>query len=140
MELPMTLKRTIGKTAARLPWSRRQELRPTLYCSFCGKSQHKVARLVAGPSVFICNGCVGLCNNILGQPADNPAPVMKLEDVALLPTEKLLHWLKIQGVIFENARAAMQESVDTLRSREVSWATIGEALGVSRQAAWDRFS
>jgi ATP-dependent Clp protease ATP-binding subunit ClpX len=48
--------------------------------------------------------------------------------------------LKTQGIIFDSARARLQEAVDTLRQREVSWATIGEALGVSRQAAWDRFS
>jgi hypothetical protein len=37
----------------------------TLYCSFCGKSQHAVAKLIAGPSVFICDQCVGLCDGIL---------------------------------------------------------------------------
>jgi ATP-dependent Clp protease ATP-binding subunit ClpX len=36
-----------------------------LYCSFCGKSQHEVRKLVAGPSVFICNECVELCNEIV---------------------------------------------------------------------------
>ena len=36
-----------------------------LYCSFCGKSQHEVQRLVAGPQVFICNECVELCNDII---------------------------------------------------------------------------
>ena len=33
----------------------------TLYCSFCGKSQHEVDKLVAGPSIFICNECTDLC-------------------------------------------------------------------------------
>ena len=37
----------------------------TLYCSFCGKSQHEVHKLIAGPSVFICNECVDLCNDIV---------------------------------------------------------------------------
>jgi len=37
----------------------------TLYCSFCGKSQHKVEKLIAGPAVFICNECVNLCNDII---------------------------------------------------------------------------
>ncbi len=37
----------------------------TLYCSFCGKSQHEVKRLIAGPSVFICDECVDLCNEII---------------------------------------------------------------------------
>jgi hypothetical protein len=37
----------------------------TLYCSFCGKSQHEVRRLIAGPTVFICDRCVGLCDDII---------------------------------------------------------------------------
>jgi len=37
----------------------------TLYCSFCGKSQHEVRKLIAGPTVFICDECVELCNDII---------------------------------------------------------------------------
>ena len=36
-----------------------------LYCSFCGKSQHEVKKLIAGPSVFVCDECVDLCNDII---------------------------------------------------------------------------
>ena len=41
--------------------------RPTLYCSFCGKSQHEVRKLIAGPTVFICDECVELCNQIIDE-------------------------------------------------------------------------
>jgi hypothetical protein len=37
----------------------------TLYCSFCGKSQHEVRKLIAGPTVFICDECVALCTDIV---------------------------------------------------------------------------
>ena len=37
----------------------------TLYCSFCGKSQYEVKKLIAGPSVFVCNECIELCNDIM---------------------------------------------------------------------------
>jgi len=37
----------------------------TLYCSFCGKSQHEVKKLIAGPSVFVCDECIDLCNEII---------------------------------------------------------------------------
>ena len=37
----------------------------TLYCSFCGKSQHEVRKLIAGPSVFVCDECIDLCNEII---------------------------------------------------------------------------
>jgi len=48
-----------------------------LYCSFCGKSQHEVKKLIAGPSVFICDECVDLCNDIIReevQEAQGEAP------------------------------------------------------------------
>jgi hypothetical protein len=58
---------------------RAQEDRPpagaakTLYCSFCSKSQHDVRKLIAGPSVFICDECVGICNDIIEE-----APIWKV--------------------------------------------------------------
>ncbi|TWH75820.1 ATP-dependent Clp protease ATP-binding subunit ClpX [Azomonas agilis] len=42
-----------------------EETGKLLYCSFCGKSQHEVRKLIAGPSVFICDECVDLCNDII---------------------------------------------------------------------------
>jgi hypothetical protein len=39
----------------------------SLYCSFCGKSQHQVRKLIAGPTVFICDECVELCMDIIGE-------------------------------------------------------------------------
>ena len=41
------------------------ENKNTLYCSFCGKSQHEVRKLIAGPTVFICDECVELCMDII---------------------------------------------------------------------------
>lgn len=38
---------------------------PTLYCSFCNKSQHAVKKLIAGDAVFICDECVDVCNRII---------------------------------------------------------------------------
>ena len=55
-----------------------------LYCSFCGKSQHEVKKLIAGPSVFICDECIELCNDIIrdeiagaedGKPARSELPI-----------------------------------------------------------------
>ena len=44
-----------------------------LYCSFCGKSQHEVRKLIAGPSVFICDECVELCNDIIREEVSEAA-------------------------------------------------------------------
>ncbi|KLN96451.1 ATP-dependent protease ATP-binding subunit ClpX [Moellerella wisconsensis] len=45
-----------------------------LYCSFCGKSQHEVRKLIAGPSVYVCNECVDLCNDIIREEIKELAP------------------------------------------------------------------
>jgi ATP-dependent Clp protease ATP-binding subunit ClpX len=45
----------------------------TLYCSFCGKSQHEVKKLIAGPSVFVCNECIDLCNDIIREEVQEKA-------------------------------------------------------------------
>src|SRR6188768_4064563 len=45
-----------------------------LYCSFCGKSQHEVRKLIAGPSVFICDECVDLCNDIIREEIQESTP------------------------------------------------------------------
>jgi ATP-dependent Clp protease ATP-binding subunit ClpX len=42
-----------------------------LYCSFCGKSQHEVRKLIAGPSVFVCDECIALCNDIIREEAQS---------------------------------------------------------------------
>jgi len=44
-----------------------------LYCSFCGKSQHEVRKLIAGPSVFVCDECVELCNDIIREELEEKA-------------------------------------------------------------------
>ena len=46
-----------------------------LYCSFCGKSQHEVRKLIAGPNVFICDECVELCNDIIREEMEEKPPV-----------------------------------------------------------------
>jgi len=50
-----------------------------LYCSFCGKSQHEVRKLIAGPSVFICDECVDLCNDIIREEVQDDSADSKTE-------------------------------------------------------------
>jgi len=57
----------------------------TLYCSFCGKSQHEVRKLIAGPTVFICDECVELCMEIIREEHKNN--VVKSDDGVPSPTE-----------------------------------------------------
>jgi ATP-dependent protease Clp ATPase subunit len=109
-------------------------------CSYCGNSQIEVKTLIAGPGVFICDECVQLCQAIINkkqEPATGEVPNPLLPDNA--PTETLLKSLAGHNGAFERIDAGMQDIVDILRERRVSWATIGQALAVSRQAAWKRF-
>jgi ATP-dependent Clp protease ATP-binding subunit ClpX len=62
----------------------------TLYCSFCGKSQHEVRKLIAGPTVFICDECVELCMDIIRE--DHKSAISKSRDGVPTPSE-------IQGVL-----------------------------------------
>jgi hypothetical protein len=110
-------------------------------CSFCGKAQTEVKTLVSGPGVFICDECVELCQEIIAKEAATAVSTQTVP--GLLPdnaaTETLLKTLAGYNGAFERVDAGMQDIVDILREREVSWATIGQALAVSRQAAWKRF-
>jgi hypothetical protein len=107
----------------------------TLCCSFCNKNSKAVAKLIAGPGVYICNECVDLCNHILAEEL-----VPKVGGWNERPDADLLASLaRIQAVVSQ-VDAAVHDHVDILRGRGVSWTRIGEALGVSKQAAWERFS
>jgi ClpX C4-type zinc finger len=61
----------------------------TCYCSFCGKSQHEVLNLIAGPAVFICGECVDRCSEIVEKKPGIPDPArqIKLEELKQLRTD-----------------------------------------------------
>ena len=62
-----------------------KENKNTLYCSFCGKSQHEVRKLIAGPTVFICDECVELCMDIIKEESKSQIP--KTEEGVPTPKE-----------------------------------------------------
>ncbi len=106
-----------------------------LYCSFCRKSDAQLKKLIGGPAVFICDDCVELCNRILG---GKPVPTFPGFDS--LKTDDLLKTLVPAADQLRKTEDVLRQHVAALRKREVTWTRIGEALGVSRQAAWERFS
>ncbi len=65
--------------------SKSGELKNTLYCSFCGKSQHEVRKLIAGPTVFICDECVELCMDIIRE--EHKTHLIKSRDGVPTPKE-----------------------------------------------------
>ncbi|MFM8589698.1 MAG: ClpX C4-type zinc finger protein, partial [Limnohabitans sp.] len=58
-----------------------------LFCSFCGKSQHEVKKLIAGPSVFICDECIELCNDIIRDELPSQASAAASRDGLPTPTD-----------------------------------------------------
>jgi hypothetical protein len=110
----------------------------TVFCTFCMKSEAQVAQIVAGPAnVFICNECIAMCNVYMaGRTPDRSQYVPPERQSA----EQLLAQLAPVDDTFRAKYTQLQWLVQTLRARSVGWAEIGEALGVSEQAASERFS
>jgi hypothetical protein len=104
-------------------------------CSFCWKGRRQVAMLVAGPGVHICDACIRLCSRVLtGKPTAAFASWESLTD------EEFLATLPAAEGDVGAAEEKLREHVDMMRRRGISWERIAAALGVTRQAAWERFS
>jgi hypothetical protein len=114
-----------------------RKLPKAMHCSFCAKSQGEVEKLIAGPTVFICNECVGMCNDVV---AGRPIPDKGYTKPLGRSTDQLLLLMGSVNYAADASRDFLQQVVDELRGREVSWADIGQGLSVSRQSAWERFS
>ena len=67
-----------------------------LHCNFCGKSQHEVRKLIAGPSVYVCDECVELCNDIIREELQDSSEEMESR---ALPTPKEIKEILDQYVI-----------------------------------------
>lgn len=116
----------------------REEIKQRIWrCSFCGKGKDKVRKLVAGPGVFICDQCVQLCKEVLeSEPQSRELSIGPDSEVA----EVLLDELRINAAGLKQSEEQLQRAVNLLRKNQVPWSRIGEAIGTSRQAAWERFS
>jgi len=111
-------------------------------CSFCAKPSSEVEKVIAGPGVYICNQCVGLCNDILGaerrKPADPAADLAAWDES--MTDQQILDLLPRIAAVGAQTEASLQRLVTILRERRVTWARIGVALQITRQSAWERFS
>jgi hypothetical protein len=107
-------------------------------CSFCLKPKTAVRRLVAGPGVYICDECVALCAQLVDGPT-NPAPQLAAWEHAVSVDDVLWNLPRIAAA---GAQGEQQLAGWVRRARELgaTWARIGEALGMTRQSAWERFS
>ncbi len=108
-------------------------------CSFCGKDNTEVKKLIAGPGVYICDECVGLCDDILA------TTVVDDEGAAARPT--IENWqtaeiLQVLPAIARNADSVesdLRRLVGRLRATGSSWEIISSRLGLEPDAALARF-
>jgi hypothetical protein len=111
---------------------------PIAACSFCLKPNTEVGTLVAGYGVFICDGCAALAAELIkGKPASVPQlPPWEQEGTV----DDVLASLPRVAAAVAQVERSLTGYVRRARSEGATWARIGEALGMTRQSAWERFS
>ncbi|MEV0678529.1 ClpX C4-type zinc finger protein [Actinosynnema sp. NPDC050436] len=108
------------------------------WCSFCGKASGEVGKIIAGAGVYICDECVEKCVQILE--ADDSPVGAGVPEWSVMTDEQLLAHLPRIAATSSRIEVGLRERVAELRSRGVTWADIGTALGMTRQSAWERFA
>lgn len=92
--------RTIIK--CRSPSKPPKDDKPTLFCSFCGKNQHEVSKLIAGFTVFICNECVELCTQIINEDKNDKSNPINIIHDKLLEVKKAVDGLThIEEIVYK---------------------------------------
>jgi hypothetical protein len=110
----------------------------TASCSFCLKPSNEVAKLVAGPGVYICDGCVDLCRQIISSPPSLPPRLTSWEED--LDLDGVLASLPRMAAAGAQVESNLSRFVKRARELGATWAAIGTSLGMTRQSAWERFS
>jgi hypothetical protein len=109
-------------------------------CSFCSKPNTEVATLIAGPGVFICDECVQLAGDVIAQKS-GPGPVAQVAPwESATDLDQILASLPKIAAAGAQAEANLLAWVRRARALGATWARVGEALGMTRQSAWERFS
>ena len=88
-----------------------------LFCSFCGKSQHEVKKLIAGPTVFICDECVDLCTDIIKEESKTSLikSSKKQEYTILHTTLKVLLLIGVFSLVFIDTSLLLDKVIETLK-------------------------
>src|SRR5262249_39594295 len=110
-----------------------------IWCSFCGKSNADVDKLIAGPGVQICNECIDLSQAIIDGFRDEPTE-LRLPIWESWSDQQMLDHIPRMAVVAQQVETELRSWVRELRHRGVAWSKIGAALGITRQSAWERFN
>jgi len=108
-------------------------------CSFCATPGSRDLQLVGGLGAQVCETCIDDFHALLHDPEKRAASKGAFPWEAMSDAEVLATLPQIMASAEQN-NAFAHEWVDLLRERNISWAEIGRTLGVSRQAAWERFA
>jgi len=109
-------------------------------CSFCARADEAVNKMIAGPGVYICDGCVALCDTILAEDRTAGGNQPRLPGWELMTDQELLEHLPRVAQVADQVEANLRQWVHRARERGVTWSRIGAALQMTRQSAWGRFS
>jgi ribosomal protein L37AE/L43A len=107
-------------------------------CSFCGKPNTQVKKLIAGPGIFICDECVGLCREIIEEEAglDPQAASAAYQNRS---AEQMLAQLEGSAHTIETVQTTSKYLVGRLRESGTSWHEIGDRLHVPAEVAAEQF-
>lgn len=124
-----------------------EDLKAVIRCTFCQKPTHEVKKMVAGPGVYICDKCVSLCVEIIeaeSKTSDEGKAKTEMPERASweksLSDDELLRALPGIAATSAQVERELGTWVRTARGRGITWTRIGDAMGMTRQSAWERFS
>ena len=116
---------------------------PRAFCSFCLKAGTEVAVLVAGPGVYICDGCVALCAGLVdaqGRAGARSEGAPAAPWAAEADLDAVLAAIPRVAESRNQADHALAQYVARAREMGASWARVAQVMGITRQSAWERFS
>jgi hypothetical protein len=108
-------------------------------CSFCNKSNAEVAKLIAGPGVYICDECVGLCQDIIAAEMSAEGSADRLAAFENRPPPEILKLLPALARTAESVEADLRRWVQKLRAGGFSWEVVASRLDMDPAAAQARF-
>jgi hypothetical protein len=108
-------------------------------CSFCLKPDRQAGTLVAGPGVFICDECVSMSQWVIANKPEKQGDRRMPWEVETTLEQALEHLPRVAAAGAQ-VEANLAGWVGRARTLGATWTQVGEALGVTRQSAWERFA
>lgn len=108
-------------------------------CSFCLRSREETGLLVGAPTAAICRDCAAGALALFNESSPDAHRALPDSPWAALSDHELLERLPQVAQAREQVEAHLRRWVGVARERNISWASIGESLGMTRQSAWERF-